>query len=128
MRGSTTSGTSGSMYASCGVETEEAPISCTQQLARFFPGAVPAQFPVQVTALRPGAAQLTERTLVEFSTDQHAIFLCSLPLEFDDRVRLERNGGRLKSEASGIAIRYEEGRKAVAVRLQGNSRNWKAEP
>jgi hypothetical protein len=51
-----------------------------------------------------------------------------LPLEFDDRVRLEAVAQGRPAEATVIAVQYHEGRKAVAVRfLQGHS-NWVTQP
>jgi hypothetical protein len=93
---------------------------CAERLARFFPRANAVRVPVQITALRAGNTRLREATVVEFGGPEHAIFLSSLPLEFDDKVRMERerNGGT--AEATVIAVQYHEGRKAVAVRfLQG---------
>jgi len=75
---------------------------------------------VQITALRAGSAGLREATVVEYGGAEHAIFLSSLPLEFDDRVRLERDRNGGTADAKVIAVQYHEGRKAVAVQfLQG---------
>ena len=82
---------------------------------------------VQVTLLRSGS-QLREATVLEFGAAEHAIFLSTLPLEFDDRVRLEAVEQGHPVEATVVAVQYQEGRKAVAVRfLQGHS-NWVTEP
>jgi len=69
----------------------ERELDCAAQLARFFPGVAAVRVPVQVTALRGGRARLREATVLEFGGAQHAIFLSTLPLEFEDRVRLERD-------------------------------------
>jgi len=91
---------------------------CAEQLARFFPGAAPVRVPIQVTALRSGGAKLREATVLEFGGSLHAIFLSTLPLEFDDRVRVERNSrvGAM-ADATVVAVQYHEGRKAVAVKF-----------
>jgi hypothetical protein len=103
-------------------------MSCAGQLARFFASVKPVRIPVQVTAVRAGSARLREATVVEFGASQHAIFLSTLPLEFDDRVRIERNGIGDAAEAAVVAVQYHEGRKAVAVRfLQGHC-DWVTEP
>jgi len=103
-------------------------LSCAEQLARFFANAKAVRIPVQVTALRAGSVRLREATVVEYGASQHAIFLSTLPLEFDDRVRLERNGTRDTVDAAVVAVQYHEGRKAVAVRfLQGHC-DWVMEP
>lgn len=102
--------------------------SCVERLARFFPRARAVRVPVQITALRAGSARLREATIVEFGGMEHAIFLSSLPLEFDDRVRLERerNGGT--AEATVIAVQYQEGNKAVAVRFLEGPCAWVTQP
>jgi hypothetical protein len=101
---------------------------CAEQLARFFPQSRPLCVPVQVTSLRGGGSQLREATVLEFGGPEHAIFLSALPLEFDDRVRLEAAEQERTAEATVVAVQYHEGRKAVAVRfLQGHC-NWVIQP
>lgn len=120
--------TRGNVKRSGGATLTASELSCAEQLARFFASAKPVRIPVQVTALRAGSARLREATVVEFGAWQHAIFLSTLPLEFDDRVRIERNGTGGAAEAAVVAVQYHEGRKAVAVRfLQGNC-DWVMEP
>ena len=101
---------------------------CAEQLARFFPRARRVRTPVQVTALRAGQAKLREATVIEFGGAEYAIFLSTLPLEFDDRVRMEcdRQGGT--AEASVVAVQYHEGRKAVAVRFLQGPCAWVTQP
>jgi hypothetical protein len=101
---------------------------CTEQLARFFPSATPVRVPVQVTALRPGGAKLREATMVEYGGGEHAIFLSSLPLEFNDRVRIERERSGRAADAAVIAVQYHEGRKAVAVRFLQGPCAWVTKP
>jgi len=60
----------------------------------------PVRIPVQVTSLRGGASQLREATVIEFGGVEHAIFLSALPLEFDDRVRLEAVQEGRRAEAT----------------------------
>jgi len=94
---------------------------CAEQLARFFPRAKPVRIPVRVTASRGGRTSLREAAVVEFGGPEHAIFLSTLPLEFDDRVRIEAHGEGQPAEATVVGVQYHEGRKAVAVRfLQGD--------
>jgi hypothetical protein len=97
-------------------------------LARFFPSANAVRVPVQITALRAGSTTLREATVVEFGGSEHAIFVSSLPLEFDDKVRVERerNGGA--ADAKVIAVQYHEGRKAVAVRFLAGPCAWVTKP
>ena len=70
---------------------------------------------------------MREVTVVEFGGAEHAIFLSALPLEFDDRVRLEAEQGR-PAEATVVAVQYHEGRKAVAVRFLQGHWNWVTQP
>jgi hypothetical protein len=99
-------------------------VACAEQLARFFPLAMRVRIPVQVTAVRPGSAKLRETTVLEFGAAEHAIFLSTLPLEFDDRVRLERDQQGCSADATVIAVQYHEGRKAVAVRFTNGRCAW----
>jgi hypothetical protein len=101
---------------------------CAEQLARFFPSANRVRVPVEVTALRPGSARLREATVVEFGGSEHAIFLSTLPLEFDDRVRIQRDRNGDVADAAVIAVQYHEGRKAVAVRFLQGPCAWVTQP
>ncbi len=98
--------------------------SCTEQLAKFFPGASSVRIPVQVTALRGGSTRLCEASIVEFAAMEHAIFDSSLPLEFDDRVRLEGCRKEHTTDATVVAVQYHQGRKAVAVKLLRGTSTW----
>ncbi|MGB8472628.1 MAG: hypothetical protein WCE61_00935 [Candidatus Acidiferrum sp.] len=101
---------------------------CAERLARFFPRATAVRVPVQITALRSGSARLREATVVEYGGSDHAIFLSSLPLEFDDRVRIERDRNGCTAEATVIAVQYHEGHKAVAVRFLRGPCAWVTQP
>jgi hypothetical protein len=104
-------------------------LGCAEQLARFFPGAMAVRVPVQVTALRGGRARLREATVLEFGGAQHAIFLSTLPLEFEDRVRLEQDSrGGAAADATVVAVQYHEGRKAVAVKFTQGLCDWVMQP
>lgn len=99
-------------------------LSCSEQLARFFPLAAAVRVPVEVSTLRPGGTLLRERTVVEFGGPKHAIFLSTLPLEFDDRVRLEHESSGESAEGTVIAVQFHEGRKAVAVCFARGAGHW----
>jgi hypothetical protein len=101
---------------------------CTSQLARFFPSLPAVRIPVRVTPRRPGQASAQEDTMLEYGTTEYAIFLSKLALEFDDRVRLVREGGGRLAEATVIALQYHEGRKAVAVRFLNGPCDWIMHP
>ena len=104
-------------------------LSCSEQLARFFPKLPAAKIPVYVAPLRPSVspARLQEAVIVEYGSPEYAIFVSTLPLEFADRVRISREGGGHSAEASVVALQYQEGRKAVAVRFEGSC-EWMRQP
>jgi len=118
----------GDVKRSSGVALPERELGCAEQLARFFPQAVAVRVPVQVTALRGGSTKLREATVLEFAAANFAIFLSTLPLEFDDRVRLERSHKGRVADATVIAVQYHEGRKAVAVRFAHGPCEWVTQP
>ena len=86
------------------------------------------RIPVQVTALRGGSTRLREATILEFAALEHAIFVSTLPLEFDDRVRLERKQKESVTDATVVAVQYHEGRKAVAVQFLHGPCEWVTRP
>ncbi|HSY31568.1 MAG TPA: hypothetical protein VLA42_06235 [Verrucomicrobiae bacterium] len=98
--------------------------SCTEQLARFFPGVAAVRLPVQVTALRGGTTRLRESSVVEFVGLEHAILISSLPLEFDDKVRLEGSRKTDTADATVVAVQYHGGKKAVAVKFLRGPNHW----
>ena len=97
---------------------------CAEQLARFFPTLPAVRIPVRVQSLRPGQSKLQESTVVEFGAAEYAIFLSTLPMEFDERIRVVRDGNGRGVEAAVIALQYHEGRKAVAVRFLQGPCDW----
>lgn len=101
---------------------------CAQQLARFFSQVLPMRLAVQVTALRRGGAKLRDVTVLEFGSQQHAIFISNLPLEFDDHVRLRRAPQGPEADAVVVAVHYHEGQKAVAVRFTQGPCDWTKQP
>ncbi|HTZ47440.1 MAG TPA: hypothetical protein VMH20_07605 [Verrucomicrobiae bacterium] len=101
---------------------------CTEQLARFFPKLPAVRIPVRISPLRVGQVRTQETTVVEYGTTEFAIFLSKLALEFDDRIRLVRDGGGRPAEAAVIALQYHEGRKAVAVRFLDRPCEWMMQP
>ena len=109
------------------LEDQEAS-GCAEQLARFFPQALPVRSRAQVSAVRSGSAKLHEAVTVEFAAPDCAIFASALPLEFDDRVRLEREGKSRKAEATVIAVQYHAGRKAIAVKFTEGPCEWVTQP
>jgi len=99
---------------------------CAEQLARFFPNLPCVRIPVRVAPLRAGIppARLHEAVVAEYGSEEYAIFLSKLAMEFADRVRISGNGGGHSAEATVIALQYHEGRKAVAVRFVDGHCEW----
>ena len=115
------------MKRSSSLSLAENETGCAEQLARFFPGVTALRVPVQATALRSGS-DLREATILEFGGNQHAIFRSTLPLEFDDRVRLQRDTPGGTADATVVAVQYHEGQKAVAVKFAQGHCDWMTRP
>ncbi len=98
--------------------------SCVSQLAQVFSEVTPLRIPVRVTALRKRGRIRKENVVIEFGTASEVLFACALPVEFDDRVRLENSDGSFDVEACVVAVRYHEGRRAVAARFASKVVNW----
>src|SRR5215475_743709 len=98
--------------------------ACTEQLARFFPKLPAVRIPIRVIPRRSGQARAQDLTVIEFASQEFAIFLCRLALEFDDRVELVREEGGRPAEAAVIALQYQAGSKAIAVRFLNGPCEW----
>ncbi|HKS68566.1 MAG TPA: hypothetical protein VJR26_15095 [Candidatus Acidoferrales bacterium] len=108
----------------CSVRDE----TCVQELARLFPSASAVRLPVRVIKMGTGRKRLQERTIIEFGTAQEVLFASNLPLEFEDRIRVTNSNGSLDACATVVAVRYHEGRKAVAARFLRDVENWIIKP
>lgn len=97
--------------------------SCVNQLANFFPDATPSRIAVRVEGV-DSAGPFSESTIIEFGTKQEALFACTHPLEFADRVHLRNSDGSLDVEASVVAVQYHNGQTAVAARFTRDVANW----
>jgi hypothetical protein len=102
--------------------------SCVEKLAQLFPSASPVRIPVRVMTLGSGRRKVQEQTVIEFGTPSEVLFSSALPLEFEDRVRLLNSDGSLDVRATVVAVRYHDGRKAVAARFLGPVGNWIIKP
>lgn len=67
---------------------------------------------------------MREASVLEFAAVEHAIFDSSLPLEFDDKVRLEGSRKGYTTDATVVAVQYHDGRKAVAVKFLRGPCSW----
>jgi len=102
--------------------------TCVEKLAELFPQSSPVRIAVCVSITGPGRKVLQEQTVVEFGTAREVLFASSLPLEFEDRVRLRNSDGSLDARATIVAVRYHSGRKAVAARFTEEIENWIIKP
>ena len=116
------------MIHRAGVASVRAPETCVEKLAQLFPGASPTRIPVRVSTLGAGPRRLQEQTVIEFGTPQEVLFTSTLPLEFEDHVRLSNSDGSLDAHAIVIAVRYHNGGKAVAARFSMEVGNWIIKP
>lgn len=98
--------------------------TCIEKLALLFPNASPVRIPVRVTTLGARRRHLEEQTTIEFGTEQEVLFASTLPLEFEDRVRVANANGSLDAQATVVAVRYHGGQKAIAARFAGEVGNW----
>ena len=94
----------------------------------MFPEATPLRLRVRVKALRSSAQPLEETTWIEYGTPRELLFASTLPLEFEDRVRIENGDGSFHAEAAVVAVQVHNGRKAVAARFVGEVSNWIIQP
>ena len=95
-----------------------------EKLAQLFPSASAVRIPVRVMTLSTSRRPLQEQTVIEFGTEQEVLFSSTLPLEFEDGVRVLNSDGSLDARATVVAVRYHQGRKAVAARFIGEVGNW----
>jgi hypothetical protein len=93
----------------------EMELSCTEQLARFFIDLLPTGQPAVLELLR-GGSSIRQAVVIEFAGPDKAIFSSKLPLEFEDRVQIENDRG-YRAKAKVIAVRYHDGKTAVAVQF-----------
>jgi hypothetical protein len=102
--------------------------TCIEKLAQLFPGVSPVRIPVCLTTAVAGNRQLQEHIVIEFGTAHEVLFASSLPLEFEDQVRLVNSDGSLDARATVVAVRYHSRGKAVAVRFVNEVGNWIIKP
>jgi hypothetical protein len=118
----------GSVSREAAVESIAAVQTCVEKLAQLFPSVSPVRLPVRVVALGSGRRRLEEQTVIEFGTAREVLFASTLPLEFEDSVRVLNSDGSLDARATVVAVRYHDGRKAVAARFVGEVGNWIIKP
>lgn len=99
----------------------ESPVS---RLAKFFPAAVAVRIPVRITGAGEHGRDLAEQTLIEYGTATEVLFASTLPLEFEERLRLENADGSLQADAEIVAVQYHQGTMAIAARFTEKPVNW----
>jgi hypothetical protein len=105
-----------------GVERQEA-TECVAELARFFPGIVPVRIPVLIFK-GDSARAAAEQTTIEFGTAEECLFVCGLPLEFEDIVHVRTADGTLNSTAKIVAMRLQDDKMAFAARFLNDVTDW----
>jgi hypothetical protein len=118
----------GHLFSDMSVAENGAVETCVEKLAHLFPNASAVRIPVKIVSLATTMRPLQEQTVIEFGTAHEVLFASDLPLEFEDGVRLVNSDGSLDTRAVVVAVRYHEGRKAVAVRFTGEVSNWIIKP
>lgn len=98
--------------------------SFVAQLARYFPDVTPVRIPVRVFGVNPGGCTFSESTVIEYGTPNEVLFASALPLEFEDKLRLENADGTLKADVSVVAVQAHNGKLAVAARFARRIANW----
>jgi hypothetical protein len=111
-----------------GKESAPSVPGCAERLARFFPEVERVSIRAVLTPLRNSAGKVRESVLVEFASSERAIFGSTLPLEFDDHVRLEYEDSKSDLMARVVAVQYHEGHKAVAVQFMNGQCSWVKRP
>lgn len=106
------------------VASDSASESFVAQLARYFPDVTPVRIPVRVSGVNPGGCTFSESTVIEYGTPNEVLFASALPLEFEDKLRLENADGTLQAEVSVVAVQSHNGRLAVAARFARRIANW----
>ena len=98
--------------------------SALRRLAELFPDATPMRIPIQVVVPRERGQGLEENTAIEYGTSKMVFFESRLPLELDDKFCLQNSDGSLETEAIVVALRLNDGRRAIAARFVAEVRNW----
>ena len=102
--------------------------NCVDKLAELFVDAHSIHIPVRLVTVSNGRRRLQEKTVLEFGTANEVLFSSTLPLEFEDHIRLVSADRSFDVRATVIAVRYHAGSKAVAARFERSVKNWIIKP
>ena len=100
------------------------PAECIEELARFFPGAIQVRIPVSVCKGHSVNAAPLEQTILEFGTADEILFVSSLPLDFEDIVRVRNADGSLDITAKIVAMHLHHDKMAFAAKFLKDVPNW----
>jgi hypothetical protein len=82
------------------------------------------RIPVQVLVSENRGQGLEENTAIEYGTSRIVFFESRLPLQLDDKLCLQNSDRSLETEATVVALRVGDGRRAIAARFNAEVRNW----
>jgi len=97
---------------------------CLDELARFFPGILQVRIPVRVFKGRSVKSALAEQTMIEFGTAEEVLFVSSLPLDFEDIVRIKTVDGPLDITAKVVAMHFSHDKMGIAAQFAEEVPNW----
>jgi hypothetical protein len=106
------------------LETAPHEKSALLRLVEFFPDATPMRIPISVVVPRGKGQGLEESTSIEFGTSKMVFFESRLPLELEDKLQLRNSDGSFGAEAIVVALRLNDGRRAIAAQFVAEVRNW----
>jgi hypothetical protein len=98
--------------------------SALRGLADLFPNATPLRMPILVSVIRGKGGPIEESATIEFGTSRIVFFESRIGLELSDKLHLKNSDGSLETEAVVVAVRANDGRRAVAARFVDEVRNW----
>jgi len=100
------------------------PEDCVEELAKFFPGIIQVRIPVRVCKGRSVKTAPAEETVIEFGTAEEVLFASSLPLDFEDIVRVRNADGSLDITAKIVAMHLYDDKMAIAAKFLEDVPNW----
>lgn len=100
------------------------PEDCVEELARFFPGRMQVRIPVRVCKGSSAKTAPVEETMIEFGTAEEVLFVSSLPLDFEDIVRVRNADGSLDITAKIVAMHLYHDKMAIAAKFLEDVPNW----
>lgn len=94
------------------------------RLTELFEDVTPMRIPIVVVVPRGKGQGLEERTVIEFGTSTMIFFESRLLLELEDKLHIKNSDGSLGADAIVVALRLNDGRRAIAASFMAEVRNW----